>query len=1003
MIEISKNIVSSVFTSAAALLLSVSLTACSDSLGDMLGFGGIDAGDEVVFTTMVPDVPATRAAKEDWEKEVKAYNAVQEDYTFTISMFKEGVKEPEATGTYGPLSEVAEDGKVTYHGDGTLKLMDGSDRIYWKDNANKYGFMANTVSSTDIEEDQSDQQKWLYQDKLIGYSYLPVWNEKLGEPTDAFDKINYRTSKQWYADNKTAAEQSGLMVSNDDYKKIPLYMQHQRSWVTIILKAGEGVTREALAYATSDANIKATIYSYGGTEPTAITKAWSREELINYGSDKNGEAATGVSTTRYDAIVEPHNFIASKESQDNDIIARISVSNQNFTFAASNDMNYNNFIAVGGGTEEAKEAMKAYNLEPGKHLTITATLSRASRMIMITAWIEDWTETVTQTVCDDYGQNGDPILIENKEQLIDFLSQPAKNKAGNVGMIVPDNLTLDDWTGTYNLQATLNLAGSTLHVNSQFLNTIERTGSLVNGEVEVLDAFNGETAVASVNHGTIERVRVTTSSGELTPAKASKAGLVVTNYGTIYQCTSALPVYGSGDYVGGIAAKNLYDGEQGSIPVIESCTVSACVNGTNEVVAGGGIVGQAEGRVSNNTFEYGITLSQVGDRFQNIIASIGGKELTMHSNNSWPTTAEYKIHGTEVTITNNYPGQKYDAVINSQSELKTLLTSTYNKSNTIYRIASSFTVDRNADANNWIWGTDILNDEYFNSDASGTYASGNVRFKLNGNDRTITLTGTSNATMLFGSILGEVYDLNLLLKKPIVATRIITIDKDNKSVDTNTDAIAAFAYAVTGDGKISNITLKSADGSYIQSSTPAGIAVWAREGGTLTNCASNVQVKMELTSAGVDARHYAGGIVAVAHQATITQCKFYNSSTEAVTWASNMAKSSDRFCYGGIVGGTSENTLLHGDPLLTITDCSSWWTLPSFDETETNRPTMGSLIGTTRYHSTTDTSVHNAMADNNAGNWWVGTVGAGLRADGITELQAIGHKNSVTPAKPSGW
>ncbi|MBQ0074336.1 MAG: hypothetical protein KBT34_09070, partial [Prevotella sp.] len=647
-----------------------------------------------------------------------------------------------------------------------------------------------------------------------------------------------------------------------------------------------------------------------------------------------------------------------------------------------------------------KKAMQAYNLEPGKHLTITATLSRASRMVMITARIEDWTETVTSTICDDYGQNGDPILIENETQLKDFLTNKDKNKPGNVGLIVPNSLSLsNEWDcSSYNLKATLNLAGARLNVSKQFLNKIEGTGSLVNGEVSVSDGFNGAAAVASNNHGTVERIRITTS-GENTTARASKAGVVVTNHGTIYQCTSALPVYGTEGFVGGIAATNLY--EAGTIPVIDACTVTARVDGSTDVTAGGGIVGQAEGRVSNNTFEYGMTLLQDHTKFQNIIAAVGenASGLTMHSNNSWPIVGDYTITGSSVEIVNSYVGQKYNAVIDSQTELKTLLTSTYNQAGRTYRISGSFPVNKDDGGTNWIWGNDELNLNYFKPDAGGTYSSGNVRFKLDGNDKTITLTGTTNATMLFGTIIGEVYDLNLVLDKPMVATRIM--DKGHTDVDTNTDAIAALAYDVYGAGKLSNITLKGSGEVYIQSSTPAGIAVWASEGGTLVNCASNVQIRMQLTTTGSEARHYAGGIVASAQKATISQCKYYNNASNAITWSDNNAKSSSSYHYGGIVGGTSELADTDTKPLLVLNDCSSWWTLPTFSEDVTVRPTVGSLIGTTRYHE--GELVHTAMAEGNAGNWWQGTVGAGKLADGVTELQAIGRKNSMAPTRPAGW
>lgn len=1019
------NIMKNIYKCLLYLLVGVlSLSACKDNAFESAENSDDPKIEPVLFTTMVPDVSHKTRSKEEWENEVKSYKAVQKDYTFTVEMWKEGASSAFQSSTYKPISSTNDQDEVTYEEDGTLQIADDATPLYWQDNVNKWGFKA-TAGTLSLEADQTTQEKWLDQDLLIGYSYLPIWKDDNANADenyngeDDFNAINYRTNKEWYADNKTAKDLSGLMANpnSDDYKKIPLFMQHQRAWVTIILKAGEGVTREALAYATSANKIKANIYSYKEGETTALPiDALSSEFLINYEHDKNGYAATDVSTTRYDAIVEPHNFIADRTTEETDIIARINVSDQNFSFSAANDFNYERYIAD-GATDEEKEKMNVYNLSAGKHLTITATLSRKSRMIKITAWIEDWTETVTQTICDDYGQNGDPYLIENREKLIEFLNDRNKNRAGNVAMIVPNTMSLVDTEGTtpwgdYTLRATLNLASSQLSIGKQLLNNIERTGSIINGELRVVDSFADKTAIANYNEGTIERVRITTSS-ETSPARASIAGLVDTNYGTIFQCSSALTVFGdeTSQYVGGIAGKNLYK-VANMLPVIDACTVSARVDGVTSVTAGGGIVGLADGRVSNNTFEYGITLLQ-DSKFQNIIGAIGAEhDLTMHSNNAWPTTDKYTVPGSEVVIVNRNTSSTFDAIIDSRDELKTLLTSGYNQANKTYRVANSFSVDKE----NWIWGNNVLYDTYFDVASTGEYANGTVKFNLDGNDKTITLTGEQNATMLFGAIIGNVHDLNLYLDKPIIADRITNLN--GIEGDSNTDAIAAFCYSVTGTGTvfgtISNISLKaketttvSESGSiiekaYIQSTTPAGIAVWASHGGTLTNCVSNVPVRMEITTDGTDARHYAGGIVACAEKASITQCKYYGGSG-SISWTDNKAAKGN--CrYGGVVGGTSEIAQSSNTPSLQLSDCYSWWDLPKFEDDVIVRPVMGSIIGSTIYHDqTSGDKLFNAMAEENAGNWWTGTTGAGLMLSGVSEEKAIGKKNTVTPTKPTGW
>ena len=51
------------------------------------------------------------------------------------------------------------------------------------------------------------------------------------------------------------------------------------------------------------------------------------------------------------------------------------------------------------------------------------------------------------------------------------------------------------------------------------------------------------------------------------------------------------------------------------LAVIEGCIANARVEGSGETV-GGGIVGKAVGRVSGNTFNYGITLLQEATNFK---------------------------------------------------------------------------------------------------------------------------------------------------------------------------------------------------------------------------------------------------------------------------------------------------------------------------------------------------------------------------------------------------
>ena len=1017
------------------------LTGCNDDPFAVVNDGEnpIKAGEQILFTSMLPDeAGATRTAKSEWEEEVKKYSPVNHDYTFSVTMWKKDAATSSGTSTYKPLQTTDVGSSAISGYDGTLKLADGATPLYWQDNVNKWGFTAE-ANNTTLFADQSTQEKWLAMDYLKGHSYLPVWTETeeegVGSGTDPNNTM-FMTSKDWYKTNKEVASQSGLMEnSNEDYKKIPLYMQHQRAWITVILKAGEGVSREALAFDKAEENIRMAINSFtqdgsGGFSEFAVTQPWASEYFIDYAKDANGEAAANVSTTRYDAIVEPHNY-GEEGRKDKDVIAKINLSNQNFSFYASNDTRYIN------GTEAQKqEADAAYNLEAGKHLTITVTLSRESRKILITAWIEDWTEVVTSTICDDYGQNGDPVVIKNRSELIAFLSDPKKNCQGSVGIIQPLAIDLDPsaedaWSSNETLRATLNLAGCTLKTSHRLFKYMTSSANLVNGTVMVKDdAKDLLSAISLANDGSIERVNVVTS-GENSPVKATMAGLVVINRGTIYQCSSTLPVYGTGaftvkvsetesytlDFVGGIAAASSTLNDN-MMAVIDGCTVNAPVKGegtaeSGGIIGGGGIVGYALGRVTNNTFEYGITISQDQTKFKNIVGAEAdyGNSLTTATqrlraySNSWPTTALNEIEGnTQAVNENTYQGMKFDAVIDCEDELKTIMTTAANNvEGKNYRISKSFAVSSDT------WPQVIV------SDATNSH---NVRFNLDGNDKTITLTGNkttvdtwtgqkpgdgdkttyTTAPMLFNYVLGEIKDLTLYLEKSIVAKPSVS-DEDKYNA---TDAIAPLAYAVYGEkGKLSNIKVKAHKDAnnkndvYVQAATPAGLVVWAFGGATVSNCRVQVPVKMWLPStAGEQAKHYAGGIVACAADATISGCEYLVHSNDALSSAYK-ATGSNHY-YGGIVGGTSKKE--SETPSLQIVDCTSWFLSSSV---ETGVGSRGSIIGFACYADTGESSaLLNGMDKSNKseGNWWTAdNIGAHTRAEGLTEEMVIGKRNAVTP------
>lgn len=1006
-------------------------------------------GDEILFATYLPDAGSeTRSAKDDWQNEVDNYMPVNHKYTFKVEMYKEGESAPIGHSYYKP-SQNTKVGSSKIEGyDGTLSHCEGEvnsetkSPLYWQDNINRWGFKATSVSSESIEIDQNSEEKWLRQDQLIGYSYLPIWRgtDADGMATDDFDAINYRTSKQWYADNKTAHDLSGLMIAEgskgEEYKKVPLYMKHQRAWITVILKAGEGVRREALSYHTSEQNIAMIINSYenndGGLIKKEIEHAWARSYTIDYAKDKNGEAQTGVSTTRYDAIVSPHNYATLK---DEEIIAQINLSGQRFSFYASNDTRY-----LSGSDVQRKEADDAYNLEAGKHLTIVATLSRESRKILITSWIEDWTEVATQTICDDYGQNGDPVVIKSRKELIDFLRNPKVNKQGSVGIIQPTDLDLDVttategyptvWPDTFNLNATLNLAGCVLKTGHRLFDNMSSSANLVNGTVLITDGAEVDCAIAERNEGTIEHINVTTTS-ELTTAKATIAGLVKENHGTVYQCVSSLPVYGTEglavgtgsdqkNYIGGIAAVSISNGS--SMAVIDGCIVNASVNGS-EAVYGGGIVGYTTGRISNNTFEYGITVSQNVTNYKNIFAQVGNTETRAYGN-AWPTKVlNYINESDKTTNPNQYAGVLYSAVLDSQAELDHIMnTSTLNAKDSVYRISKSFTVESSSDDDAKDWKHGIVNATDQNQGVN------NVSFILEGNNKTITLTGnkpvkTTNGTnlddgnvvtdyttapMLFNYILGEVRNLTLFLDKPLVASPSEAVNNDSKKTYNAEDAIAPLAYGVYGqDAKVSHVKVKAntdtdhhENNAYVQASTPGGLVVWVHGGATISNDTVNVPVRMWLpASMGKDAKHYAGGIAACAAQATFTECAYLGNGENSVTGSkySTTALQSANYFYGGIVGGTSIKN--SEEPELVITDCTSWFIATRAASEASDQSSKGAIIGYCCFAENNNSStIKNGMKEGNQGNWWpLSAVGAHTVFSGWTEEKAIGKRNGVTP------
>ena len=638
---------------AVLLCLVLVVTGCSKEMASSFSDDGeIRPGDPVMFTTYVQGKALTRtyANETAFNTDMATYHDASSSYDFTYEIYKSG-----------------EDAAIAY----------GS-TVYWPDNVNAYGFKA-TAGSATLGTNQTTANDLLAQDKLIGFGFEPIWNS--GRP-DNIDGLNYRTCADWKAANISRS------VPEADQKKIPLYLKHQRSKITIILKASEGVNHEDLALSTATTNIDATIYSYSGGSTTEV-KPYASETTIST-----------VTYTQYTAIVEPYDYQTNSEK----VIARISVSGQPFTFSVNN--------------ESDNEKKSNYNLTAGKHLIITATLARGdAQKILLTAQLLPWDEITTDATVGDDGQIGSITNIDSRSALMTLLSG-SNNTAGNIANITADINLEDggDWT-SQPLNCTLKLNNHTISTTHPVFTTIGALGKVEGGTISVSGDATVNAAIATSNLGTIKDVTVCRES----TGKASQGGLVVTNSGTISSCSSTLPVHGTSGVVGGIAMESVYS-TIGSMPVIENCTVDARVDGET-VTSGGGIVGRAVGRVSGNTFAYGITLNQNANNFKNIVLAKADSHELRAYDNKWPTKADNSIGDHSSNNSNTTTATKYDATIDNWYELWRLLSvSSNNRDGNNYRVNSDFTV------------VDYTDFGYWHNNITGEYA----KFHLDGNNKNIT-------------------------------------------------------------------------------------------------------------------------------------------------------------------------------------------------------------------------------------------------------------------------
>lgn len=1000
-----------------ALCIIATLSGCSEKLSEWWNNDAPDmTGEEIVFTSQLPAVvkTTTRATSVDNEL-LKGYKPVSEKYEFSISMYKQDGENSTLIGnaaTYSPIDN---------NTNGDLK---STAPLRWQDNVNKYGFEA-TAGTQSLEAEQDTKEKWLKQDLLKGFGYEPLI-ETTGEgesstsnKIDKIDALNYRTNKEWYNANKTWKDQNGIS-SSDEYKKIPLFLQHQRALITVILKAGEGVDRNDVLASTASQKIATKIYSYDNNQTEESQKKLEITPLqgtatVDYDKIGNLPAETNVEVARYDAIVMPHDYFTNAEDEK---ICAINVANQKFSFYASNDSRYGKKEEL--SESEKKEFEDAYNLQAGDNLVITATLSRDSRKILITAYVQPWTDVITSYVCDDFGSTGEPFIINTKEELKEFLSDEKNNASGNVA-VLNTNLTLDDWTLSEDLNAILNLGNHTITTDNTLFNNITASGSLINGNIKVKNnsTYDVKTVICNTNEGLIDHINITNDDDD-NPAVVGRAAVAITNYGYISSCSSAIKVMGKATdgeiFIGGIAAESKAKTE-GMLSVINNCTVTGKVDAEDgTTVKCGGIVGNANGYVMNNTYEYGVTLNQEilrTDYFKNIVHTkandIEGVSL-IATGNQWPTKTPNTPNNNNVAIDNTRAEHKlFDRVIDCQNELGKLVeaNSNYNDVKYSYRIADNFTVLSDT------WELGKKSDETNNTNAK------NVLFTLDGNNKAITLDGTkkiyykdkqndaedeskanTTAPMLFANITGTVKNLTLLCKQSLYGIPEYADGDDGKNMSS--DICAPLAYAVVG-GTISNIKVHAVPYTDSEGKTvypkvvaalPSGLVTWAYKGATIENCISDIDVEMKLASdyADKDKTLFAGGLLAEVADATITQCKYV--PREEFKFSSNYQ--TKNIFFGGIVGGTVIKQIDNESylPSVAISDCVSWYS----DENE--QYTIGGIIGRS-YYVKDNKNIDGVKKTACQGNWWpLGITGVGTASALGGDEKILGKKSSVNPDKP---
>lgn len=135
---------------------------CQDAIEESAsGEAGDLTGQVVQFGGYLPGGIATRAAEPYAD-----YSRMSQAYTLQVTMKQEGETTSGTTALYTPKSTNEEANQ------GLLLPKEGEMPLYWPNSVTKCGFTA-TAGSDALAVDQSEETKWLEQDRLEGYAAVP--------------------------------------------------------------------------------------------------------------------------------------------------------------------------------------------------------------------------------------------------------------------------------------------------------------------------------------------------------------------------------------------------------------------------------------------------------------------------------------------------------------------------------------------------------------------------------------------------------------------------------------------------------------------------------------------------------------------------------------------------------------------------------------------------------------------------------------------------------------